>query len=191
MPAKGKIILILGGARSGKSTYAQNLANKTSSRVLFVATAQPLDEEMCKRIENHRNNRPASWRTIEIPRNIAKALEEQIDDADVVIIDCITILIANLLGDAPDNQKTERKVFDEIDTLINYMKASKKTYIIVSNELGLGLVPDNMLARIYRDLLGTINQIIAQNADEVCFLAAGIPLAIKDKKMNMTTKHNK
>lgn len=182
MPAKGRIVLILGGARSGKSTYAQHLAEKTSSKVLFVATAQPLDEEMQKRIENHRNSRPVNWRTIEAPRYIAQALKEQIGDANVVILDCVTILVANLLGDAPDDQNTEREVFAEIENLIKYMKTSKKTYIIVSNELGLGLVPENKLARIYRDLLGTVNQIIARNADEVCFLAAGIPLKIKNNK---------
>lgn len=180
MPTASKIILLLGGARSGKSTYAQQLAEKTGSRVLFVATAQPLDEEMQKRIENHRKNRPDDWRTVEAPQYISKALEEQIGDADVVILDCITILVANLLGDAPDDQKTEKAVFTEIDNLINYMKASGRTFIIVSNELGLGLVPENRLARVYRDLLGTANQILAQNADEVYFLAAGIPLTIKN-----------
>jgi adenosylcobinamide kinase/adenosylcobinamide-phosphate guanylyltransferase len=179
LPAKGRIVLILGGARSGKSTYAQHLAEKTSSKVLFVATAQPMDEEMQKRIENHRNNRPVNWRTIETPRYIVQALKEQIGDAHVVILDCVTLLVANFLGDAPDDQ-AEREVFAEIDNLVDYMKASKRIYIIVSNELGLGLVPENKLARIFRDLLGTVNQIIAQNADEVCFLAAGIPLKIKN-----------
>ena len=186
MPAKGKIILILGGARSGKSTFAQHLAETMSTKVLFVATAQPLDEEMKNRIEIHRKNRPASWRTLEAPTNISKTLHKLVSDAEVVIVDCLTILVANILGDNP-NKKTEKEILDEMKTLIDYMNTSRQTFIIVSNELGLGVVPENKLARIYRDLLGIVNQIIAHEADEVYFLTAGIPLAIKNNK-NKGTK---
>ena len=179
LSAKGNIILILGGARSGKSTYAQQLADKLSAKVLFVATAQALDEEMHKRIQIHRDNRPAGWRTLEEPRDIVKALHDQIGDAEVVIIDCLTILVANLLGDNPD-VKAENNVLAKIVSLIDYIKTTESTFIIVSNELGLGLVPENKLARIYRDLLGMANQIMAQNAEQVYFLTAGIPLEIKN-----------
>ena len=189
MPAEGKIILILGGARSGKSTYAQHLAETTSSKVLFVATAQPLDEEMQKRIEIHKSNRPASWRTLEAPIDITKKIHEQIGDAEVVIIDCLTILVANMLGDNND-KTTEKEVLTEIDTLIDYMNTSRQTYILVSNELGLGIVPENKLARIYRDLLGIVNQNMARKADEVYFLTAGIPLEIKNKTEKDTKSHN-
>ena len=187
MSVQGKIILILGGARSGKSTYAQCLAEESSSKVLFVATAQPLDDEMRKRIEIHRSNRPVNWRTLEAPSNVANALNEHIGDADLVIIDCLTILVANLLGDNPESQ-SEKQVLAEINNLIEYMKITKATFIIVSNELGLGLVPENRLARIYRDLLGIINQNIAQTADEVYFLTAGIPLKIKNSTKKETIK---
>ncbi len=179
MSVKGNIILILGGARSGKSSYAQRLAEKLSSKVLFVATAQSLDEEMQKRIQIHRENRPSGWRTLEEPRNIVKALYDQIGDSEVVIIDCLTILVANLLGDNPDDE-AENNVLNEIGALIDYIKTGASTFIIVSNELGLGLVPENKLARVYRDLLGMANQRMAQNAGQVYFLTAGIPLEIKN-----------
>ncbi len=179
MPTKRKIIVLLGGARSGKSTFAQELAAKLGGKVLFVATGEPLDDEMKVRIEEHKKNRPKSWRTVEAPRHTGRALKEQISDAAVVILDCLTLLVSNMIGDKVDYLEAERKVMAEITELVTIMNASHANFIIVSNEVGLGLVSDNKLGRIYRDLLGKANQLIVQNADQVYFLAAGIPLKIK------------
>jgi adenosylcobinamide kinase / adenosylcobinamide-phosphate guanylyltransferase len=180
MPEKRKIILILGGARSGKSTFAQKVADSLGDKVLFIATGEPLDKEMRTRIENHKKNRPGSWKTLEVSRQVSKALETvKINDFEVVIIDCITLLVSNLLDDEPSEIKAEKLITEEINELISVISAIPAHCIIVSNEVGLGLVPDNKLGRIYRDLLGKANQVLAQNANEVYFLAAGIPLKIK------------
>jgi adenosylcobinamide kinase/adenosylcobinamide-phosphate guanylyltransferase len=174
-----KIILILGGARSGKSTYAQELAEQYGNNVLFVATAAALDDEMRVRIEAHKKARPQGWKTLEASCNIGTELKKQSGDFDVVLIDCITLLISNLLGNGPDSPEIDRRVEKEIAQLVECTHLIDKTFIIVSNEVGLGLVPPNKAGRIYRDLLGKANQILAHNADEVYLMVAGIPLKIK------------
>jgi adenosylcobinamide kinase/adenosylcobinamide-phosphate guanylyltransferase len=174
-----KIIMITGGARSGKSRFAQELAGRLGGNVLFVATGEPLDEEMQARIKEHKKTRPEGWRTLEIPTGVARQLARQIGDADVVIIDCLTLLISNLLGEEFDYPKAEKQVLDEINELITGLKKLNAVFIIVSNEVGLGLVPENRLGRIYRDLLGKANQLIARHADEVYFMVAGLPVALK------------
>ncbi|MBM3156282.1 MAG: bifunctional adenosylcobinamide kinase/adenosylcobinamide-phosphate guanylyltransferase [Chloroflexi bacterium] len=174
------ITLILGGARSGKSRFAQELAAKHGKRVLFVATGEPLDEEMKARIDTHKQSRPAGWRTLEASTNVAKALRGKLGDAEVVIIDCITLLVSNLMGDENTDVGTwEKKVTAEIKNLIALLKNSKANSIIVSNEVGLGLVPTTPIGRAYRDILGMANQVLAQNADEVYLMVAGIPMALK------------
>jgi adenosylcobinamide kinase / adenosylcobinamide-phosphate guanylyltransferase len=180
MQGKRKIVLVLGGARSGKSTFAQKLADSLGGKVVFIATGEPLDGEMRTRIRNHKKNRPGSWRTLEVPRQVGRALEAvKLSNCEVVIIDCITLLISNLLDDGENEIEAEKRMVKEISELIGAIKKISAHYIIVSNEVGLGLVPDNKLGRIYRDLLGKANQILAQQANEVYFLAAGIPLRIK------------
>ena len=174
-----KIIFILGGARSGKSRFAQELAAKMSRKVLFVATAEALDEEMQNRIEEHKKARPTSWRTLEITNNVGKQIEKQIDDAEVVIVDCLSLLVANMLGDKLDYQKAEKQMLDEMKQLIASMDRLDASFIVVSNEVGMGLVPENKLGRIYRDLLGRANQFIAQHASEVYLMVAGIPIKVK------------
>ncbi len=174
-----KIILIIGGARSGKSHFAQELAGKLSSNVLFVATGEPRDEEMQARINEHKKGRPKGWRTIETPINVARQLELHIGNADVVIIDCLTLLVSNQLGEELDYQKAEKQVLSEIYELITSIKKLDAIFIIVSNEVGMGLVPETKLGRIYRDLLGKANQLVAQHADEVYFMVVGLPVKIK------------
>ena len=174
-----KYILILGGVRSGKSRFAQELAEKLSNKVLFIATGEPLDEEMRARIDEHKKARPKSWRTLEIPTNIGKQLEIEIGDAEVVIIDCLTLLVSNQLGEELDYLKAEKRVLAEINELIACMDKLNASFIIVSNEVGTGLVPETRLGRLYRDLLGKANQLIAQRANEVYFTIAGIPVKIK------------
>lgn len=174
-----RIVLLLGGARSGKSSRAQEMAAQTGGKVLFCATAQPLDDEMKSRIVTHKNSRPRDWDTVEIPINIAGILGKTAPDYDTVIIDCITLLVSNCLGKDPYNKKAVQAVDDEIAALINVMKIKQSNYIMVSNEVGSGLVPDNRMGRIYRDILGQVNQRLAKAADEVYFMAAGLELRMK------------
>jgi adenosylcobinamide kinase/adenosylcobinamide-phosphate guanylyltransferase len=174
------ITVILGGARSGKSRLAQELAVKLGKKVLFIATGESLDEEMRARIDRHKKSRPASWRTLEAPTNVAGALRGKVGDAEGVIIDCITLLVSNLMGDEKTDVSTwEKKTTAEIKELIAFMKKSKANFIIVSNEVGLGLVPAVLIGRAYRDILGMANQMLAENADEVYLMVAGIPIALK------------
>ena len=174
-----KSILILGGARSGKSHFAQQLAKKLSDKVLFVATGEALDEEMQARIAEHKKARPKSWRTLEISTGIGKEIKKQIGDAEMVIIDCLTLLVSNLLRDEPAYPEAEKRVTTEIDELLACMDKLDASFIIVSNEVGMGLVPETRLGRIYRDLLGKVNRLIAQHANEVYFMVAGMPIEVK------------
>ena len=167
-------IFILGGVRSGKSCFAQKLAKKLSHKVLFVATGEPLDEEMRARIDEHKKARPKSWRTLEMPTNIGQQLGAEIGDAEVVIIDCLTLLVSNRIGEELDYLKAEKRVRAEIDGLIAAIDRLDASFIIISNEVGMGLVPENKLGRFYRDVLGKVHQLIAQHASEVYFMIAGI-----------------
>lgn len=176
------LTLILGGARSGKSSHALKLARDTGKSVAFIATAQALDEEMSARIEKHRAERPAHWQTLELPAHLAGHLGQI--KSEVVILDCITLLVSNLLMQFADDDRVDEPRFlqtvqDEIQALLAAIGASKQRWIIVSNEVGLGLVPPYPLGRIYRDALGWANQRLAQAADRVLLMVAGIPLQIK------------
>jgi len=172
-------ILILGGARSGKSDYAQKLASSLGGEVLFVATARALDEEMRERIEAHRKARPAAWRTLELARGLGSGIEKHAGDAGVVVIDCLTLLVSNLLGWGGSPGVVEKRVQREVNALLGCMDRIGAVFIVVSNEVGLGLVPDNPLGRTYRDVLGKANQAVAHRADEVYLMVAGIPVRVK------------
>ncbi|MFC1945773.1 bifunctional adenosylcobinamide kinase/adenosylcobinamide-phosphate guanylyltransferase [Chloroflexota bacterium] len=173
-------ILLLGGARSGKSYYAQELASKRSGNVLFVATGIALDEEMTRRIQAHRRSRPPGWRTLEVTTGIGAKLLGNLAGFDTVIVDCITLLVNNIMMALPQASSGELKaaVTDEIEQLAACFKLGPD-FIIVSNEVGLGLVPEDAASRAYRDLLGRANQMLAGAAEEVYFMAAGIPLRVK------------
>lgn len=178
-------ILILGGARSGKSTFAQKLASDMGQRVLFVATAAPLDEEMRQRIEAHKKARPRGWRTMEVATGVGNKLSRQIGDAEVVIIDCLTLLISNILGEASevaDSPLLNRRVMTQVKALIRCLEKSSASFIIVSNEVGMGLVPAYPSGRLFRDLLGKANQLVAEQADDVYLMVAGIPVEVKKLK---------
>lgn len=168
--------MILGGARSGKSLFAQQLATELGGRVLFVATAVPLDEEMRCRIELHKKARPKTWRTVEVPTGVAEAIHAE--DADVVIVDCLSLLVSNLLDKAHDLGDIEALQGDILDELSRLLER-RGNIIIVSNEVGMGLVPNYPVGRVYRDLLGRANQFVAQRADRVYLMIAGIPLQLK------------
>jgi adenosylcobinamide kinase / adenosylcobinamide-phosphate guanylyltransferase len=173
-----KIIFIIGGARSGKSTYAQQLASEMSEKVLFIATGEARDSEMKKRIANHRRQRPKSWQTLECPSEIAAGIGT-VKGRDLILIDCITLLVSNLMGSARNLVAAEKKTVQELEALIELIEKSEYDFVIVSNEVGLGIVPENVMARQYRDLLGKANQMLAAAATEVYFMAAGIPLKLK------------
>ena len=174
-----EITLILGGARSGKSHYAQQLATELSDKVLFIATGEALDEEMQARIAEHKKARPKTWRTLEIPTGVGRKIERQIGDAEVVIIDCLILLISNLLCDEPDYPEAEKRVISEINELTAAMDKLDASFVIVSNEVGMGLVPETRLGRIYRDLLGKANQLLASHATEVYLMVACLPVRVK------------
>lgn len=173
-----EIILILGGARSGKSRFAQQLATELGERVLFIATGVPMDEGMRRRIELHQKARPKTWRTLETPTGVARAIGEHIKDADVVVLDCLTFLVSNLMdNETEESEALEKKITAELSELLEQKKTA--SLIIVSNEVGMGVVPAYPLGRAYRDLLGRANQFIARCADRVYLMIAGIPLELK------------
>lgn len=171
------LILVTGGARSGKSSFAQSLAQGRQARTVFIATARADDDEMRARIENHRRLRPAGWHTIEEPCRISDAVGSCEGVYDVVLIDCMALWISNLLHEGWDEAGIER----EAGRLVETAQTVTAQVIIVSNETGMGIVPDNRLSRSFRDILGRTNQEIASAADEVFFLVAGIPLRLKGK----------
>jgi adenosylcobinamide kinase/adenosylcobinamide-phosphate guanylyltransferase len=176
------LTLILGGARSGKSSHAERLAEGTGKSVMFLATAQALDEEMSTRIQKHRAERPAGWETLEIPFNLAVYAPEI--QSDVVLLDCVTLLVSNLLmqfvkDDLVDEGPFLLAVQKEIGDLIAAIRERDQEWFIISNEVGLGLVPAYQMGRVYRDALGWANQCLAREADRVIFMVAGIPTTIK------------
>lgn len=182
MSNRKQLILILGGARSGKSNFAQVLAEKMGRQVTFLATAQAGDEEMRRRIEAHRRARPAHWRTIEAPRRVAATLEAEAGRAEVVLLDCMALLIANLLlegGEDATEEEACSRATAEVAALLKAFERGAANLIVVSNEVGLGVVPPYPLGRVYRDLLGRVNQTLAAAADQVYWLMAGLPVEIK------------
>lgn len=177
-----ELILILGGARSGKSAYAQRLALETGRQVVFVATAEPGDEEMAARIRRHKVERPVGWRTVETPTRVGEALGGQDLESCVVLIDCLTLLASNRLTEASDPVQlweAEEAIQDEVDRLLEAYRGSKATWIVVSNEVGMGIVPPHPLGRVYRDALGRMNQEMARAADRVLLMVAGLPVLVK------------
>lgn len=179
-----RLTFIIGGARSGKSSYAERLAERSGGAVLYVATAQPLDEEMQGRIQAHQQRRPAAWQTRELASDVGRQFMAAPLQAEVVLLDCVTLLVSNVLlkaapdVDRPDTRLAQDLVAAEIEELIQAMRASEAHWLIISNEVGQGLVPPYPSGRLYRDLLGWANQRLAQEADEVIWLVAGIPIPI-------------
>lgn len=170
---KGDITFILGGVRSGKSAAAERLAD-SGDRVLFVATAEALDEEMDRRIRNHRQNRPTAWDTLEEPRALVPVLQPRLAHYDVFLIDCITIWVSNLLLGMDGHPDAERRVVEETRRLLDLMQDSQAAWIVVSNEVGMGIVPASPLGRVFRDALGRVNQMIAARSSRVLLMVAGL-----------------
>lgn len=185
------MILVTGGASSGKSQFAeqlvQELIEENLGRVLYIATSQAFDTEMATRIEKHKQSRPDYWYTYETHRNIGEFIAHKGLDYSVVMLECITTMLSNLLfdetGDLPAEQidfiELELMFNQQIDQLITACQHSECEVVIVTNELGLGIVPENRLARHFREIAGKINQRLAQAADEVHFVVSGINMKIK------------
>ena len=173
-----QLILVLGGARSGKSAFAERLA-KQGGRVLYVATAEALDKEMERRIAVHRNQRPAEWDTLEEPLNLVESLPAKLDGYDTCLLDCLTLWVSNLLISQEGDPDVEREILAVANKLVEIYEGSQATWIVVSNEVGLGVVPSSSLGATYRDALGRVNQAVAARADKVYFMAAGLALDLK------------
>ena len=177
-----RLTLILGGARSGKSAYAQTLAAKRGQKVLYVATAEAGDPEMAARIATHRSERTLHWITLEAPRQIGAAIISGAGEAEVILIDCLTLLANNVIAPLPEPvtyETAEVALAVEVAGLLSAYTESDAEWIVISNEVGLGLVPPYPLGRVYRDALGRANQRLASAADEVLFMVAGLPMKVK------------
>jgi len=173
--SRGRLILVLGGARSGKSRFAQRLA-AAAGPVVFVATAAAGDEEMAARIAAHRRDRPAHWTTVEEEQRVDVVIRGVDCPGGTIIVDCLTLLVSNLLLTA-DGAVAE--VEEKIERLTAAARDSRATVIVVSNEVGMGVVPATPLGRLYRDVLGRANQTMAAAADEVYLLVAGTPWRLR------------
>jgi len=172
-----KIIFITGGARSGKSSFAEKLASTLGKNVIFLATAEALDKEMAARIKKHKTKRNSIWKTVEEPINI-DILNKFKNFEGAVILDCITLWLSNMIHKFGIEVAKDR-ILGDIQILLKTVKTSKFTLIVVSNELGMGIVPENKLAREFRDIAGRCNQLIARMSDEVYLMISGIELKIK------------
>lgn len=164
--------LILGGARSGKSRHAQSLAEAFDGDLIFIATGEAYDDEMAERIDRHRADRGPRWDTIEAPLALGDAIRAHAAPDRLLLIDCLTLWVSNLMH-------AGRDIGRATDDLIATMRDAQGPVILVSNEVGLGIVPDNALARRFRDEAGRVNQAVAAAASEVSFVAAGLPLRLK------------
>ena len=173
---KKNVTLVLGGAQSGKSYYAQQLASHFES-VTFIATGRRTDAEMRKKIAQHRRERPIAWRTIEAPLDLHKTIRSESRKADVILVDCLTVYVANVMR---ARKKSKRYPKEYIEAVCDAIRASKAAVVAVSNEVGSGVVPAYRSGRIYRDFLGQMNQKIAQIADTVILMVAGVPVILKD-----------
>ena len=191
-----KLTLIIGGARSGKSDYAQRLAQQGRGPVLFIATAEPLDDEMHRRIAAHRQGRPIEWQTLELPTLVGTYLLAHPQKAEVVVLDCLTLLVSNRLPpaapdeDQPDASAARATVEEEIAMLLKAIDEIPAHWVVVSNEVGQGIVPAYPMGRLFRDLLGQANKQLADRADEVIWMVAGIPVPIgQHRGVEDRTKH--
>lgn len=170
-----KLYFITGGARSGKSAFAEDIAAGIQGKRAYVATAQALDAEMAQKIAKHRTDRGDVWDTFEEPLAVAELLAKLFQGYQVVLVDCLTLWLSNVMAHTDE----DAAVVHRIEELVSMLRKCSGVCIVVSNEVGLGIVPDNPLARKFRDLAGMLNQKVARVADHVYFTAAGIPMKIK------------
>ena len=171
-----KKIFVLGGCRSGKSSFALETAQKFSGdKKVFIATCIPSDDEMGQRVERHQEERSQAWETVEAPIHLPEAIVAAGGEAGILLVDCLTLWISNLLMENHDSDQ----VLNQVQSLTRAVASSACPVILVSNEVGTGIVPENKLARLYRDLVGSTNQAVAECVDQVVWTVAGIPVTIK------------
>lgn len=189
---KSQIILCSGGARSGKSEFAERLALATAGRKAYVATGQAFDEEMIDRIKKHQERRGKIWNNFEVPLHLAKEWQNISQTADVILIDCLTMFTTNhmmahgsIQGQQDANQ-LEVAVLTELESLLASIKSCEdKTVIFVTNEIGLGIVPDNKLARYFRDIAGRVNRTVAAAADKLYLTISGVTIELKSQEVHI------
>lgn len=182
------IILVTGGARSGKSSFAESLCIKQNNKTAYIATSVAFDDEMKNRVKKHQESRPKDWKTYEIYKDIYSIVEELDKNYDTVIMDCVTLMVNNLMfthgievdeASSEELNELENYIREQINKLLEAVKKANLYFVIVTNEIGMGIVPENKLSRIYGDFVGRVNQLIANYSDEVYFVVSGIPMKVK------------
>ncbi len=182
------ITLITGGARSGKSTFGEKLLKESDGIKGYIATAIPFDDGMKDRIKKHIERRPSNWKTYERPLKISNSIKLISEECDIVILDCITVFLSNIMFEKNYNwekisrekiDEIEKNIIDEIKKIINNAKLYELNMIIITNEIGSGIVPDNKLSRIYRDIAGRVNQLLSTLSNDVYVTISGLPLKLK------------
>jgi adenosylcobinamide kinase / adenosylcobinamide-phosphate guanylyltransferase len=172
----GHLLLVTGGTRSGKSRYAMERASLWGPRVLYVATCQPADAEMQARVRRHQAERPAAWMTIEPGAQVLPAIQAQASDVDGILLDCLTLYVSNMLMSGSG----ELEVMQQVDALCVALRDVGRPAVVVTNEVGWGVVPETPLGRLFRDAAGRANQVAARHAQEVVMLVCGLPVVIKN-----------
>lgn len=170
--------LVIGGCRSGKSRYALEIGEKIAGRRFFIATSVPQDAEMEERVRRHRTERGEGWKTVEVPVRLPEAVIEAGRHAGVLLVDCVTLWISNLLLE----ELPEHEILSRVEQLVRSLRDSPCPVIVVTNEVGAGIVPENALARKFRDIVGSANRMLAAASDRVVLVVAGIPLTVKREK---------
>lgn len=185
----GKIVLVTGGARSGKSRFAEDYVAHYGKKIGYIATAQILDEEMKFRVNLHQSRRPKTWITYEAPFDQHEVLRVAGENCDTILFDCLTMFLSNILctlENIDDSKKNYEAVKEKLDLIIFQAKKNEGTTVFVSNEVGSGIVPDNHISREYRDISGLVNQQVAKVADEVYLVVCGIPVDVKKIETKFT-----
>lgn len=178
------MIVVTGGARSGKSSFGEGLL-KNENQVLYIATSIPFDDEMKDRVKKHKESRPSHWHTLEGYKGLGKSIRELEQSYDGVILDCITIMISNLIlenfneHEEMDYEKLEAQVMEEIREMVMELKKLDSKVVLITNEVGCGIVPENRLGREFRDIAGRVNQYLARESEEVYLAVSGIGVKIK------------
>ncbi len=171
-------MLVLGGAKSGKSSFALNVCNSLNKKRIFLATAQALDQEMEERIRRHKVERGSGWHTIEEPLKVAETIGSLDSEGTIILLDCLTLWLNNLYMEHKEDHEAINKA---IENLMRKLTDIRGAVVVVSNEVGMGIVPDNQLSRTYRDTAGYLNQRIARLSGKVVAVLAGLPLVLKDE----------
>ncbi|MCX7747641.1 MAG: bifunctional adenosylcobinamide kinase/adenosylcobinamide-phosphate guanylyltransferase [Clostridia bacterium] len=184
----GEFILVTGGARSGKSSFAEETVKSFGERILYIATAIPFDEEMKLRVEKHKARRPSNWDTLEKYKEFDTQMESHLTGKSGVLLDCITVMITNIMMEMnvkwdeirkEDIKNVENCVYREVEKLMELIKRTSVEFVLVTNEVGMGIVPEYPISRLFRDIAGRVNQMLAKNAREVYLCVSGISVKIK------------